>query len=79
MTTWFGPEAQEPLTNFDGLKRISAVGSSEKPRLGALPALISFPFDPTSLTVSLWTEPSAKATSGSARTFASTPSGNVGF
>src|SRR5207302_9449721 len=79
MTTWRGPEAQAPVTSVDGLKRMSAWGSSEKPSLGALPALISFPSDPTSLTVSLVTEPSAKATSASACTFASTAWGKVGF
>ena len=53
MTTCRGPKAHEPLTSFAGLKRMSALGSREKPRAGAFPALISFPSEPTSLTVSL--------------------------
>ena len=64
--------------SFEGLKRMSVFGSSEKPSRGALLALISLPLASTRLTVWLFTEPAANATSGSERTFASTVSGNVG-
>ena len=68
---------QLPLTSVSELNR-GWLGSIEKPRCGAKPKLITFPFLPIRFVLSSATPPIAAATAGSARTLASSDSSNAG-
>ena len=67
---------QAPSTRLSELNR-AWVGSIEKPRWGAPPKLITFPFEPIRFAVSA-TPPIAPSTPGSAFTLASSDSSNGG-
>ena len=75
MTTWFAP-GHAPSTSESELNR-AWVGSTEKPRCGAPPKLITLPFEPIRFAVSA-TPPIAAWTSGRAFTLGRSDSSNGG-
>ena len=66
-----------PSTRLSELKR-AWVGSTEKPRWGAKPKLITLPFLPIRFVLSSATPPIAAATPGSVRTLPRSDSSNGG-